>query len=114
MALLDEHVGPLSNSQASHLLRRAGFGGTPAERTSFTGLTAAAAVAQLVDVLPQDPYLDQPGTPGTGTYGSPFEDLPDSPAVPGSPTLIEQDLIQIKQATYPPWLRGHWLRCGAC
>ncbi|MBI2421972.1 MAG: DUF1800 family protein [Candidatus Hydrogenedentes bacterium] len=109
MALLDDFVGPLNNADASHLLRRAGFGGTPTERAALTGLTAAAAVAYLVEIQPTDPHLDQPGTPGTGSFGSPLADLPDDPVVPGSPTLIELDHITLKQAQYPHGLRGHWM-----
>lgn len=109
MALLDEYAGALSNAEASHLLRRAAFGGDPAQRSSFTGMTASAAVSSLVNIQPTDPYLDQPGTPGTGTTGDPFADLPDAPADPNNPTALESDLIALKAAKYPPGLRGHWL-----
>lgn len=109
MALLDEHVGNLTNLEASHLLRRAGFGGSPTDRGNLTGVTAATAVAQLVDIGSTDPYLDQAGTPGTGVHGAPLADLPDDPVVPGMPTLIESDLIALKKAELPNGLRGHWL-----
>ncbi|GAB2541601.1 DUF1800 domain-containing protein [Spirosoma aerophilum] len=42
------YTSPLSAKQAAHLLRRTTFGPTQADITAFTGLTAQAAVAQLI------------------------------------------------------------------
>src|SRR5436190_732435 len=48
-----------------HLLRRAGFGATPAERASFEGLDYYEAVSRLVDYDPAKTDIDAKlGTPG--------------------------------------------------
>lgn len=48
MAYLDLYTTVLTAKTAAHLLRRATLGPTQAEITSFTGLTAAQAVQQLI------------------------------------------------------------------
>lgn len=109
MALLDPYSGAWGNDEASHLLRRAAFGGTPAQRQALVTAGLHAAVNGLVDVAAEDPYLDQPGTPGTGTYGAPFAQLPDAPASPGNPTNIELDQIALKTAVRGRGLQAHWM-----
>lgn len=47
-AALRPYSGRLDVPAAAHLLRRAGFGGTPDEIARFTGMTAADAAASLV------------------------------------------------------------------
>ncbi|GAB3884013.1 DUF1800 domain-containing protein [Spirosoma agri] len=49
MPYLDTYAPALTTAQAAHLLRRATFGPTQAEITSFTGLTATQAVQQLIN-----------------------------------------------------------------
>lgn len=76
MALLDEYTGVWSESEASHLLRRAGFGGSKLDRESLAGQSMADAIDGLVSVSPTDPYLDGPSL-GLGVWhGVPFVDLP--------------------------------------
>lgn len=48
MPYLDPYTAVLTAKTAAHLLRRATFGPTQAEIASFTGLTAAQAVQQLI------------------------------------------------------------------
>jgi uncharacterized protein (DUF1800 family) len=52
-------MATLTNSDAAHLLRRAGFGGTSSEITALTGLTRDAAVDQVLD-LTSAPVVDVP------------------------------------------------------
>ena len=99
MALLDQYVGPWTNAEASHLLRRAGFGGSQADRSLMIFLGLTGAVDSLVDFSPNDPHLDQPGTAGTGTIGSPFADLPND----------ESDLGQTKLGRSARDLQAHFL-----
>lgn len=49
MPYLDVKTSPLNAQQAAHLLRRATFGPTPAEITSFTGKTPTQAVQTLLN-----------------------------------------------------------------
>lgn len=44
---------PLSRSDAAHLLRRGGFGGTAAEIDAYAGLSVEQAVDQLVEAVPE-------------------------------------------------------------
>ncbi|HTV74935.1 MAG TPA: DUF1800 domain-containing protein [Candidatus Acidoferrales bacterium] len=60
LAPYDGHFGP---RQAAHLLRRAGFGPTPAEVIDFTALGMQAAVERLLH--PAEPDLDFPDYPDT-------------------------------------------------
>ena len=64
MASLNELAGNLSRSQAAHLLRRCTFGPTISEIDAFTGLSASAAMAQLLDDTAPDPL--PPIDPATG------------------------------------------------
>jgi hypothetical protein len=109
MGVLDQYAGSWTDKEASHLLRRAGFGGAPADRTTLAGMAVDTAVALLVDIGSTDTYLDQAGTAGTGDYGSPFADLPDVPIDPMNPTFQEQDQILMKQSEFGIGLRGNWL-----
>jgi uncharacterized protein (DUF1800 family) len=49
---LQPHVGRLGERSAAHLLRRAGFGGTPDRVRRYAAMTAADAVASLLTVPP--------------------------------------------------------------
>ncbi len=49
---LQPHVGRLGERSAAHLLRRAGFGGTPDQVRRYAAMTAGDAVASLL-TLPQ-------------------------------------------------------------
>jgi uncharacterized protein (DUF1800 family) len=85
MALMDEYLvsetTPWSAIEAAHLLRRAGFGGTPAEIEAAIGdegpQALLDAVDALVNFLPEDPNLDAPSSPGP--WGGPIAGLPDDP-----------------------------------
>ena len=52
---------PLSSDDAAHLLRRAAFGGTPAEITALVGVTRQSAVDQMLDFTPA-PAVSRPFT----------------------------------------------------
>lgn len=107
MALLDEYRvgtdGPWTEREAGHLLRRAGFGGTPEERADAAGAgtqdALRAAVDALVNISALDPYLDQAAGTGTGAYGDPLADLPDD----------DSDLGKVKSPGNLVPLIGHWL-----
>ncbi|WP_373513179.1 DUF1800 family protein [Persicitalea sp.] len=60
MPYLDLKTQPLDSQQAAHLLRRATFGPTPSEITSFVGLTPAQAVQALLDNVS---YVSTPPPP---------------------------------------------------
>ncbi len=53
MPYLDLKTSPLNAQQAAHLLRRATFGPTPAEISTFTGKTPAQAVQTLLNNVSQ-------------------------------------------------------------
>jgi hypothetical protein len=76
MALLDAYTGTWAEPEASHLLRRAGFGGSKSDRQALAAMTLDDAVASLVDVAATDPYLDGPALGGGVFHGVPFADLP--------------------------------------
>jgi uncharacterized protein (DUF1800 family) len=52
---LQPHHGTLGTRAAAHLLRRAGFGGTPDEIARYASMRAPDAAAALVDVPPAGP-----------------------------------------------------------
>lgn len=64
MASLNELAGNLSRAQAAHLLRRCTFGPTISEIDAFAGLSATAAMTQLLDDTAPDPL--PPIDPATG------------------------------------------------
>ncbi len=108
MALLDVYTGAWTESEASHLLRRAGFGGSKADRQALAGMTMTNAVASLVNISPADPYLDGPSAGGGAVHGAPFIDLPVAPPAPQDPNVLSlQDLFEIRSALFGPWLRGN-------
>ena len=108
MALLDAYTGAWTESEASHLLRRAGFGGSKSERQALAGMTMTNAVASLVNIAQTDPYLDGPSLGGGAFHGAPFADLPTTPPSPEDPdALALQDLFEIRSALFGPWLRGN-------
>jgi Protein of unknown function (DUF1800) len=53
---LEPYEGPLSRRQAAHLLRRAGFGGTPGDVEGYRALGASGAVDRMLH--PLDPDVD--------------------------------------------------------
>ena len=113
MPLLDPYAGSWTESEASHLLRRAGFGGSKADRQAMAAMTMtmtmADAVASLVDIPPADPYLDGPALGGGAFHGAPFADLPNVEPDSADPNVLAlTDLYSLKRAEYGPWLRGHW------
>ena len=65
----------LSRSDAAHLLRRAGYGGTNAELSAFTGKTLTSAVDAVLGHRSSDPNPPGPdvGTPSFITGGSNYE-----------------------------------------
>ncbi|HVS18769.1 MAG TPA: DUF1800 family protein [Planctomycetota bacterium] len=76
---------------AAHLLRRAGFGGTPAEVAELAGLTPAAAVDRLVDF----PELDS--------------ELEDELAAHGSELAVDSGTVQKDVRDGFAVLRARWL-----
>lgn len=89
MALLDPYEvdvdGPWSHREAAHLLRRAAFGGIPAEIDAAVGdgtqLAMEEAVDALVYFLPEDPHLDGPA--GPDNFGGSLASLPNDDSDPG-------------------------------
>jgi uncharacterized protein (DUF1800 family) len=86
MASLNEITGNLSRAQAAHLLRRSTFGPTFNEIDTFTGLSASAAMTQLLDDSAPDPlppidpatgatWVDPPTTPHAVDGNSEQDDL---------------------------------------
>lgn len=78
MPYLNVRTQPLSTQQATHLLRRATFGPTPAEIIAFTGLTPTQAVQQLIS---NKSYVETPPPPvefddSKPNAGQPFLDKP--------------------------------------
>ncbi len=108
MALLDVYTGAWTEAEASHLLRRAGFGGSKANRQALAGMTMANAVASLVNIAQTDPYLDGPAIGGGAYHGAPFANLPLAPPAPNDPNVLAlQDLFEIRNALVGPWFRGN-------
>jgi uncharacterized protein (DUF1800 family) len=99
MAFLDSYAGAWTNEEAGHLLRRAGFGGSPAQRATVLAQGLDVAVDTLVDFQPQDPHLDAAGTAGTGGPGDPLATLPDD----------DSDLGIIKNPSRRHQLSNQWL-----
>jgi uncharacterized protein (DUF1800 family) len=54
-------MATLTSSDAAHLLRRVGFGGTTAEIDALTGLTREAAVADVLDFSAAPVVVEPPG-----------------------------------------------------
>lgn len=71
MALTDVYASPLTAKQAAHLMRRVTFGPSPQQIKALTGLSASAAVDQLLNV-PTSP----PAPPVDNTTGKTFVDQP--------------------------------------
>jgi uncharacterized protein (DUF1800 family) len=70
---LAPYAGPWSRRQAAHLLRRAGFGGSPADVDRLAGMSARDAVDSLIRFsdpgpLPARPSLEEPPVPPRGLY----------------------------------------------
>ena len=108
MALLDVYAGAWTEAEASHLLRRAGFGGSKSDRQALAGMTMVNAVASLVNIAQTDPHLDGPSLGGGAYHGAPFADLPVLPPAPEDPdALALQDLFEIRSRAFGPWLRGN-------
>ncbi len=65
------YAGPWNRRVAAHLLRRAGFGGSPAEVDRFASMSAREAVDSLIrftdtSALPARPPLEDPPVPPAG------------------------------------------------
>lgn len=109
MALLDPYGGAWTESEASHLLRRAGFGGSKADRQSLAAMTMDDAVSSLVDYSPADPYLDGPTQGGGAVHGAPFIDLPTTSPNQQDPDFAAlRDLYEVRTAEFGGRLRGNW------
>jgi uncharacterized protein (DUF1800 family) len=70
-AALLPYAGPWNRRLAAHLLRRAGFGGSPADVDRFAAMSPAAAVDALIrfpdtSSLPARPALEDPPVPPPG------------------------------------------------
>ena len=68
---LDPYAGPWNRRLAAHLLRRAGFGGSPADVDRLAALSPRAAVASLTafaGAAVAPPQLETPLTPPRGLY----------------------------------------------
>jgi uncharacterized protein (DUF1800 family) len=96
MPYLDTYQQTLTAENAAHLLRRATFGPTKQEITSFTGLTAVEAVNRLISnvsiTTSPPPPVDFDET--TPTAGKPFLSLP---------------LDKAKASTFSMYIRYWWL-----
>src|ERR1700678_1505312 len=57
---LQPHTGRLGESAAAHLLRRAGFGGTPDQVRGYAAMAAGGAVASLVTLAPASSIAPPP------------------------------------------------------
>jgi uncharacterized protein (DUF1800 family) len=66
---LDRYTGPFGRRAAAHLLRRAGFGGTPSEVDALAALGADAAVDQLLH--PAEPDIAFPDAPDAALLTDP-------------------------------------------
>jgi hypothetical protein len=66
---LDRYTGPFARRAAAHLLRRAGFGGTPSEVDALAALGADAAVDQLLH--PAEPDIAFPDAPDAALLTDP-------------------------------------------
>ncbi|MEM9201133.1 MAG: DUF1800 family protein [Actinomycetota bacterium] len=98
----------MTSADAAHLLRRAGFGGSPAEIAALTGQTRAQAVAAVMGFsagqnAPNGPDVGRPGWVGNDgqwqVHGQVIEwwvdrmaTLPNPAAAPGSPPATAADL----------------------
>jgi uncharacterized protein (DUF1800 family) len=70
---LQPYAGPWNRRLAAHLLRRAGFGGSPADVDRFASMSAPAAVDALIrfpdtPALSAHPALEEPPVPPRGLY----------------------------------------------
>jgi len=79
-AALRPYAGPWNRRLAAHLLRRAGFGGSPADVDRFTSLSAANAALALVrfdDAPAETPLLQPQLVPPLGMYAkdAPMDDV---------------------------------------
>ena len=109
MAFMDEYLvgedGAWSDLEAAHLWRRAAFGATPAELQEAVGdgsqESLYAAVDRLVDVLPEDPHLDAPSSPGR--WGGPLAGLPNR--APGDEEPPAE--AEVKSPRYDRHLEAH-------
>lgn len=110
MALLDTYTGIWGESEASHLLRRAGFGGSKSERQALAAMTLADAVESLVCFDSADPYLDGPSQGNGAVFGAPLIDLPtEEPTDDTEPDYwATRDLYQVRAHEYEWELRGYW------
>jgi len=110
MALLDEYSGSWTNADASHLLRRTGFGGNATDRASLAAMTLADAVEYLVDFQSTDPYLDGPSALNGAVHGAPLNDLPTELADDDDPDRDAlDDLYYVNHPRRKKHFRGHWL-----
>jgi len=112
---LDEYQvgvdGPWGDSEAGHLYRRTGFGGTPEERAAAVGAGDQQSMRNAVDALvnfqAKDPWLDFSQGITNPNFGDPIPDLPDEPA--NDDDLLGTVLSRIKNPTSDAAMQGHWL-----
>ncbi|HEX3549187.1 MAG TPA: DUF1800 domain-containing protein [Candidatus Elarobacter sp.] len=86
---LRPYAGPWNRRLAAHLLRRAGFGGSPADVDRFAALSPGAAVDALIAFpggLPAQPALEPPLVPPFGLY---------RPAAGGAPS--DEAMVQARK-----------------
>lgn len=115
MALLDTYNvgtdGPWGNGEATHLARRAGFGGTPDEHASMVSDGSQAAFENAVDALvnfaAEDPALDYSQGIVEPTFGDPISDLPDAPI--DEEDVLGEELAAVKHPLGWRQLQAHWL-----
>ena len=109
MALLDPYTDTWDIFDASHLLRRVGFGGNASEREALAQMTLADAVASLVDIQPTDPFLDGPSAGNGPVHGAPLVDLPSALADEEDPDHYAlDDLYQVNHPRWQSHFRSHW------
>lgn len=111
MALLDTYTGSWGEPEASHLLRRAGFGGSKSERQALAAMTLADAVESLVCFQSTDPYLDGPSQGNGAVFGAPLIDLPTVEPTDESDIdfYANRDLYQVRLHKGSWEARKYWL-----
>jgi uncharacterized protein (DUF1800 family) len=80
------YAGPWNRRLAAHLLRRAGFGGSPADVDRLAGMPARAAVDSLIrfpdtSALPARPPLEDPPMPLRGMFRGMMQGQPPDEAM---------------------------------
>jgi uncharacterized protein (DUF1800 family) len=95
---LQPYAGPWNRRLAAHLLRRAGFGGSPADVDRLAAMSPSAAVDSLVrfadtSALPARPPLEEPPVPPRGLLRGLAAGM-----VPGAGTPPDNTMVDARKA----------------